>query len=309
MNIGVIGIGNMGLAIALRLRDQGHEVVVRDIDAAREQLALVAGCQIAADPAELAARCSLVIVVVVDGQQSREVVLGQRGIVESLERGGSVMLCPTISPADTEALAGSLADRGIACIDAPMSGGPVRARAGTMSLMVACEDAAFAQWQGVMGQIASPVYRVGRRAGDGARTKLVNNLLAAVNLAGACEALALAERLGLDPALTLSVIEQSSGQSWIGSDRLRRALADERAPQAHVGLLAKDSSLAIEAAVAAGFSTPVGDSAQRCFALAVAAGLAAADDSALWRWMLEGRPTDQGASRSSPLRPEDGTGR
>jgi putative dehydrogenase len=97
--------------------------------------------------------------------------------------------------------------------------------------------------------MASPVFRVRRQPGDGARTKLVNNLLAAINLAGAAEALG-AGRKAWDwtRRLTLAVIERSSGQSWIGSDRLNRALAQATAPLAHLALLTKDSALAIAAA-------------------------------------------------------------
>ena len=281
----------MGLAIALRLRERGHSVEVRDIDRARETLATQAGCHVAADPADMASRCDLVLVVVVDGDQSRDVVLGRAGLASAMRRGGAVMLCPTIGPDDTEGMAQGLAAAGADWIDAPMSGGPVRARAGTMSLMVACEDLVFQRWRGVLEDMASPVFRVGSRAGDGARTKLVNNLLAAVNLAGATEALALAERVGLDPATTLSVIEQSSGQSWIGSDRLRRALAGQTAVQAHVGLLAKDSTLAMRSADGAGLTLTVGQAAMQCFADAAAAGLMREDDSALWQWLRAGRPT------------------
>lgn len=291
MKIGIVGIGNMGLAIALRLRERGHTVQVRDIDHSREVLAMQAGCRVAADPADLARRCNLVLVVVVDAAQTREVVVGQQGLAGAMCPGSAVVLCPTIGPADTEELARSLASARVDWIDAPMSGGPVRARAGTMSLMVACDDAVFERWRGVLDDVASPVFRVGRRAGDGARTKLVNNLLAAINLAGASEALALAERLGLDPALTLSVIERSSGQSWIGSDRLHRALASDTAPQAHLGLLAKDSALAMGSAGLAGLDLPVGAAAMKCFAAAVAAGLVRQDDSALWQWIRHDRPT------------------
>lgn len=287
MNVGVVGIGNMGLAIALRLRERGHAVEVRDIDQAREVLARQAGCRVAADPADLAGRCDLVLVVVVDALQTREVVLGQRGLADAMRPGSAVMLCPTIGPADTEDLARILANARVDWIDAPMSGGPVRARAGTMSLMVACDLAVFERWRSVLDDIAAPVFRVGPRAGDGARTKLVNNLLAAINLAGASEALALADRMGLDPTLTLSVIERSSGQSWIGSDRLRRALAGDSAPQAHLGLLAKDSALAMLGAASEGLRLPVGAAAMTCFAAAVAAGLAREDDSVLWRWLRD----------------------
>ena len=146
---------------------------------------------------------------------------------------GSVLLCPTIAPAQTEAIAVRLAALAIDAIDAPMSGGPARARAGTMSLMVACADAALERHRALLDALADPVFRIGTRPGDGARAKLVNNLLAAVNLAGAAEALALAECVGLDPARMLDVIERSSGQSWIGSDRMRRAIAGDLVPRAH----------------------------------------------------------------------------
>src|SRR5437764_195528 len=135
--------------------------------------------------------------------------------------------------------------------------------------------------QPLRARLGDPGFRLGDRAGDGARTKLVNNLLAAVNLAGAAEALALAERVGLDAARTLAVIERSSGQSWIGGDRMQRALAGATTPRAHTTLLAKDSRLAVAMAAAAGFEGPLGAAAAATFASAVAEGLGDADDSCL----------------------------
>jgi 3-hydroxyisobutyrate dehydrogenase len=281
--IGVIGIGNMGLAMALRLRACGHAVAVRDIDPAPEAVAVAAGAVVYPSPAALARDCALVIVAVVDGAQTDDVLFGADGAAAALPAGAAVLLCPTIAPADVEAAAAGLAALGVGCLDAPMSGGPVRARDGSMSLMVACDDAAWIRWQPVLKQLASRLFRVGTRPGDGARTKLVNNLLAAINLAGAAEALRLADALGLDAARTLDVIEQSSGQSWIGSERARRVLAGDTAPRAHMRLLAKDAVLALAAARAVGLALPLGGEAAETFAAACRAGLAEADDSALWR--------------------------
>ena len=177
--------------------------------------------------------------------------------------------------------------------DAPMSGGPDRARDGTMSLMVAGADATFARHEPLLRHLASRLFRVGTRPGDGARTKLVNNLLAAVNLAGAAEALALAERLGLDAAATLAVIEQSSGQSWIGSDRLHRALAGDTVVKARIALLAKDSALALAMARGLPGNGPklaMGRAAGKAFASAVRDGLADEDDANLGRWMAQPGP-------------------
>jgi 3-hydroxyisobutyrate dehydrogenase-like beta-hydroxyacid dehydrogenase len=162
-----------------------------------------------------------------------------------------------------------------------MSGGPVRAREGSMSLMVACTDGVFARCQPLLKALSSKVFHISQRLGDGARTKLVNNLLAGINLVGAAEAMALAERMGLDLKTTLDVIEQSSGQSWIGSDRMHRAIGGDLAPRAHMTLLAKDTLLAIEAAQKAGFAGPLGETASQVFSKAVQAGLADQDDGAL----------------------------
>ena len=138
------------------------------------------------------------------------------------------------------------ASSNVACIDAPMSGGPARARDGTMSLMVACADAAFAMPSSPCCEaLSSRLVRLGERIGDGARTKLVNNLLAAVNLAAAAEALAMAERAGLDARRTLQVIRTVECAELDRQRPLARALDGDFAPRAHTSLLAKDTTLAM----------------------------------------------------------------
>lgn len=278
---GVIGVGNMGLAMVGRLREQGRSVFVRDVRADRAAMAEREGARACATPAALALQCELVIVAVVDAAQTEAVLFGGEGVAAAAAPGACVVLCPTIGPESVEQIAARLDAIGIDWIEAPMSGGPVRARAGTMSLMVACRDELFARHAALLATLADPVFRLGARAGDGARTKLVNNLLAAVNLAGAAEALALAERVGLDAVRTLAVIERSSGQSWIGSDRMARALASDAAPRAHTTLLAKDSRLALEMARSAGVDARLGTVAAATFAAAVAAGHGDLDDSCL----------------------------
>lgn len=287
--VAVVGVGNMGLGIALRLRDQGHDVTVRDIDPVREALALAGGCTVSATPAAAAAGRELVIVVVVDATQTRDVLFGTDGAAAQLARGSTVVLCPTIAPADVESCAQQLATLGLDTIDAPMSGGPVRAREGRMSLMVAAADPVWARWQPLLAQMADPLFRVGARLGDGARTKLVNNLLAAANLGAASEALALAEHLGLDAHMTLDVIGQSSGQSWIGTDRMTRALAGDTEPRARMALLAKDSGLAMTMAEQAGVRPAIGAQAAALLRMACEAGLTDADDSALLRLLRDRR--------------------
>jgi len=278
---GIVGVGSMGGGMAARLLGQGWRVQACDLVAAKVQALVRLGASAAATPAEAARGAGALIVCVVDAAQAEEVLFGPGGAAAALAPDAAVLLCPTIAPAAVEGLAVRLAGTGRAAIDAPMSGGPERARDGTMSLMVACQDAAFEAMRPLLEDLSNRLFRVGTQPGDGARTKLVNNLLAAINLAGAAEAIALAERLGLDPARTLQVIEQSSGQSWIGSDRMRRALAGDFAPRAHVSLLHKDSRLALEAASAAGFEASLGTQAHAAFARAMASGRADLDDGVL----------------------------
>jgi 3-hydroxyisobutyrate dehydrogenase-like beta-hydroxyacid dehydrogenase len=269
----------MGGAMALRLRDLGWPLAVLDIDPAAA--AACEGAAVCASAAELAARCDCVIVVVVDAAQVDAVLFGAGGVLGASPLPATVMLCPTIAPDDTERIAARLAERGVACIDAPISGGPARARDGSMSTMLAAPEAVLERHRVLLDALSSHQLRISERAGDGARTKLANNLLAGIHLAGAAEVLALAERIGLDPACTLDVIEQSSGQSWIGSDRMRRAIAGDFAPRARTTLLAKDTRLALEMARHAAMELPLGAAASAAFARACEVGFAALDDASL----------------------------
>jgi L-threonate 2-dehydrogenase len=277
----MIGVGNMGGGMAQRLCALGWTPTVHDLDQSKVDYLVPFGALASVDVAQAASKSIATIVCVVDAAQTRDVLFGAHGIAPQLPAGHVVLLCPTIAPQHVESIAADLALQGVDTMDAPMSGGPLRARDGTMSLMVAGADAAVARVQPLLDALSGKVFRISQQVGDAARTKLVNNLLAGINLVGAAEALALAQRLGLDAGRTLDVIEQSSGQSWIGSDRMRRAIAGDLAPRAHMTLLAKDTGLALDAAQAAGFAGPLGAAASAVFAQALRAGLAELDDAAL----------------------------
>lgn len=256
--VSIIGVGNMGGAMAARLGTLGWAPRVHDLDIDKVQNLVPFGALALASATQAAINTVATIVCVVDGAQTREVLFGAQGAAHRMRPGHTVLLCPTISPEDVEHCAGRLAALGVDTLDAPMSGGPQRAREGSMSLMVAGPDGAVARCRPLLEALSSQVFYLSERVGDGARTKLVNNLLAGINLVGAAEALALAAHLGLDLPRTLDVIAQSSGQSWIGQDRLRRALAGDTAARAHMTLLAKDTRLALDAAQAVAAPAPLG---------------------------------------------------
>ena len=273
----------MGGGMAANLLSKGWQVLVSDIDPQKVENWVSKGALNQSIHARLAPDLVAIIICVVDAAQTEDVLFGDQGLAHGLQPGQTVILCPTILPQEVESFSRRLAERGIHMVDAPMSGGPARAADGTMSLLVACPTAVFAQQSTLLNALSSKVFNISEKPGDAARTKLVNNLLSGINLVGAAEALALAQKLGLDATKTLDVIEQSSGQSWIGSDRMRRALAGDYAPRAHVTLLEKDTRLALECALAAGFAGPLGAAASAVFAQAHAVGLATEDDAAIFK--------------------------
>jgi L-threonate 2-dehydrogenase len=284
--VGIVGIGNMGMAMALNLLSKAYRVCVCDIDEDRVRSALGAGATSHTSAQGLAAQCEVLIVAVVNAAQTRAVLFGEQGMLSSAHMPACVMLCPTIAPEDVEQIAAELALHGITTIDAPMSGGPQRAREGSMSLMVACPQAAFTAYQTLLKDLASQLFYISPQVGDGARTKLVNNLLASINLAGAAQCLALAQAMGLNGHTTLQVIEQSSGQSWIGSDRMQRALQGDHQLRAHMSLLAKDSALALRASPLPPAQLSLGVQAAAEFMAACDEGYEGRDDSELLNYFL-----------------------
>ena len=284
--VGIVGVGNMGGGMARNLLARGWPVHVCDLDADKTGVLEEKGAVAHVYPAQLAINSIVTIICVVDAVQTQDVLFGHNGVAAAMPLGGVVMLCPTLAPDDVEGFARDLNPHGLHVIDAPMSGGPVRAADGSMSLMVACAPIVFERYRALLDALSNKVFRISERVGDGARTKLVNNLLAGINLVGAAEVMVMAQKMGLDVGQTLDVIEQSSGQSWIGSDRMRRAIAGDFAPRAHMTLLEKDTRLAVQAAQSAGFVGPLGAAARDVFAQASAGGLNELDDAALFTWLM-----------------------
>ncbi len=283
MNVGVVGAGAMGMGVVRSSLRGGFPTHVRDvrIEAHEEASRLGAACH--ASPASLARECEAIVVLVVDSAQIEDVLFGPGGIAHG---GGHpvVLLGSTIAPADASSFAQRLASVGIEAIDAPVSGGPQRAAEGTMTMMLAGAPAAIARCEPLLTAIAGKVFVVGTRPGDAAKFKIVNNMLASTNLAAAAEAMAIAERAGLDRKLVHDVIAASSGASWIFADRVPRALADDYAPRAATRILCKDVGLAVDLARDVGVDAAMAQAAQRAFRAAVDDGFGEQDDAAMVEW-------------------------
>ena len=283
--IGIIGIGVMGLAMARNLHGKGYAPCVRDVDPLPVARAAELGIEACDSAAALAARCDVLLIVVVDAAQIDAVLFGADGVVHAaaVTRTAplAVLLCSTIAAHDTERFHARLAEHAIELIDAPISGGPVRAADGSMSMMLAGDAAVLARLDPLLRDLAAKRFVISAKVGDAARTKLVNNLLAGINLVAAAEAMALGARLGLDRQVLFDVINASSGASWIGQDRMARALKNDFEPRARAVILTKDVGLAVRMADAASIETPLGDAALSVFKATVAAGLGEHDDAAV----------------------------
>jgi L-threonate 2-dehydrogenase len=274
----------MGLGVVRSLVRNGFEVGARDILPRAEAAAVAAGATAFPTPAALAREHRVVILLVVNAAQIEDVLFGENGAHAALMQGAIVIVSSTVAPAYIATLASRIGARGARLIDAPVSGGPRRAADGTITIMVSGEGEAIGECAAVFDAIAGRRFVVGARAGDAATFKVLNNQLAAVNLAAGAEALAIAVHAGLDPHLFAEVVGASSGASWMFADRMPRALAGDYAPLAATTLLQKDVGIAVDTAAALGCDAPLARAAREAFDAAVAAGYGAEDDASLLKY-------------------------
>lgn len=284
--VAVLGLGAMGLPMAARLAET---FVVRgyDIAPARLDLAAAAGVARTESATDAATGADVVLVAVRDAAQLADVLFGASGIVDALAPGAVVVLTSTVGTDGVAEVAASLAERGIGLVDAPLSGGPVRARQGDLLIVVGAEPAALAVAHPVLERLASTLTVVGERAGDGQALKTVNQLLCGVHIAAAAEALALADRLGLDLDRTLEALQAGAAASFMLGNRGPRMLQawdDEGAEVlSRLDIFVKDMGIVGAAARRAGLPAPLAAAAEQSYLVAQAQGLGEADDSAVIR--------------------------
>jgi 3-hydroxyisobutyrate dehydrogenase-like beta-hydroxyacid dehydrogenase len=259
----------MGMGIAKALLGKGFEVHVRDIVPSREAEAIAAGAK------RLDSDVDVVISVVVDAPQTRAVIEEHGG------RAPAFMMCSTIAPSESERFAAALFAVQVGMLDAPISGGPARAHAGTLSMMASGADAVFDHCKPVIDATTAKCFRMGTRPGDGSRMKVVNNMMAASNIVAACEAMAMAARLDIDLQQAMAVVNASSGGSWMFADRMPRALAGDYAPTAAARVLLKDVGLFVEIARSFGLAAPMAEQAHQVFRDTIERGYAEEDDCAV----------------------------
>ena len=279
MKVGVIGLGTMGMGAALNLHRKGHQVVGCELREAARAAFVAAGAAAVATPAELPADLDAVVVFVVNAAQTEQVLFGPEGCLARLNQGAVVLCCATIAPEAAKALGPRIAAAGFLMLDAPVSGGKAGAEAGTMTVMAAGSDAAFAKARPVLEAIAGKIWRLGDQPGIGSTVKMVNQLLAGVHIATAAEALALGIRAGADPNTLYEVIASSAGNSWMWQNRVPHMLAGDDTPHSAVNIFVKDLGIVLDQARALSFPLPMAAAAHQLFLAAAAHGEGAKDDA------------------------------
>jgi len=278
-NIGVIGLGAMGLGIAKSLRRAGYRVHACDVRV-EAALAFAAGGGVACEsPAQVAQQCELIVSVVVNAAQTEAVLFGEQGAAAGMKPGSLFIMCSTVDPNWAVALEARLAKQDILMLDAPISGGAAKAASGEMTMMTAGRPAAYAKAGDALDAMAGKVYRLGDAAGPGSKVKIINQLLAGVHIAAAAEAMALGLREGVDPAALYEVITHSAGNSWMFENRMAHVIAGDYTPLSAVDIFVKDLGLVLDTARATKFPLPLSATAHQMFMQASSAGHGKEDDS------------------------------
>ncbi|MFI5327623.1 MAG: NAD(P)-dependent oxidoreductase, partial [Candidatus Rokuibacteriota bacterium] len=252
--VGFIGLGAMGDPMALNLVKRGFSLVVHDIDPAKAERWRTRGAALAPSPAEVAAKADRTICMVGTTAEAEAVIAGERGIIH-LARAGHIVACmSTIDPFVARRLAEQLAARGIAMVDAPVSGGTERAASGELSIIVGGDAQTVAACQDLFRAMGKNVFHMGG-LGQGLAMKLVNNMLIQVNTVAVAEALVLGVKAGLDPQAIYDVVRVSTGNSFAFETRVPRMLKRDFSPGGTVDISFKDQEL--ETAFAKQLGVPV----------------------------------------------------
>ncbi|MCI9594528.1 MAG: 2-hydroxy-3-oxopropionate reductase [Lachnospiraceae bacterium] len=254
MKIGFIGLGIMGKPMSKNLVKAGHELVVCDFnkDAVAELVEM--GAKQAANGAEVAKECDVIITMLPNSPHVRSVALGENGIVDGAHEGSVLIDMSSIDPTESKKIGEELAKKGIEMLDAPVSGGEPKAIDGTLSVMVGGKKDLFDKYYDMLMVMAGSVVYVGE-LGSGNVAKLANQIVVAVNIAAVGEALAFAKKAGTDPELVYQAIRGGLAGSTVMDAKAPMMLSRNFKPGFRIELHIKDLNNALNAAHA--ISAPV----------------------------------------------------
>ena len=284
---GVIGLGSMGMGMAQSMVKRGIKVAGFDINAAAIAKLAEAGGSGAASVAGVAKGADVLLVVVVNAAQTDTVLFGDNGAAAAMKRGSVIISSATMAPDDARKLAAKAEALGLLYLDAPISGGAAKAAIGQLTVMASGTQETFKRARPVLDAIAATVYELGDTAGIGASFKMVNQLLAGVHIAAACEAVTFAKKLGLDLPTVYKVITASAGNSWMFENRVPHILDGDYAPRSAVEIFTKDLGIVSDMGRREKFPLQIAATALQMFLMTAAAGMERDDDASVARMIAE----------------------
>jgi 3-hydroxyisobutyrate dehydrogenase-like beta-hydroxyacid dehydrogenase len=278
--VGFIGLGAMGLPMALNLANAGIALVVNDIDAAKVEPLKAKGAAVAASAEQVAAATDRTIVLVETTEQAEAVIIGAHGIIRGAKAGHIVICMSTIDPFAARNFADRLTGLGIAMLDAPVSGGTGRAQSGELSVIVGGPAEVLAKCQDLFDVMGNRTFHVGP-LGSGLAMKLVNNMLVQVNTVAVAEAMVLGVKAGLDPRTMYEVVRVSTGASAAWELRVPRILEGNFEPGGTIDISYKDQELETAFAKRLGVPLLLANLTQQVYQMARAQGLNKQDGAAV----------------------------
>jgi putative dehydrogenase len=278
--IAVIGLGSMGYGMAASILAAGHRTHGFDINP--DQVArFQAQGGAAGDLDSIAGAIDALVVVVLNAAQTETVLFGDAGVVPAMKRGSVVLACATVPPAFARDMAACCADYGVHYLDAPISGGSMKAAAGKLSIMASGTAEAFSSAAAALDATAEKVFTLGDAAGAGSAMKAVNQLLAGVHVAAMAEALTFGLSQGVSAEKFVEVIPECAGTSWMLENRAPHIVAGDYTPHSSVNIWPKDLGIVLDIARGVGFEAPVTQAALAQFVEAASMGLGGEDDAAV----------------------------
>lgn len=256
MKVGFVGLGAMGAPMALNILRAGHEVTVHNRTRTREEPLAAQGAKRAASPAEAAQGMDVIITCVSDTADVREVVLGHGGIVEGATKGAIIVDMSTIDPGVTRELAAAVGKRGLAWLDAPVSGGTEGAKKGTLSIMVGGEASDLEKVRPILAAMGQTITHIGP-VGSGQLTKAINQIIIAGTYLGVAEGIAVGLKAGLDMDKVVQAVGGGAAGSWGLTNRSGNMIRNEYPLGFRVRLHRKDLEIALHAAKDLGVSLPI----------------------------------------------------
>jgi 3-hydroxyisobutyrate dehydrogenase-like beta-hydroxyacid dehydrogenase len=286
--IGFIGLGNMGLPMALNLCKAGYPLLVCSSRPESAKQVLAAGGKSAASFAELARRADIVITIVPADKEILELYTAPGGLIENMRDGALCIDMTSAKGSTKQAVAGCAKQMGknIGVIDAPVSGGVAGAKAAALTIMAGCEKSLFDRAMPVFQALGKKITHTGD-IGSASNIKMINQMINAGNSAVACEALCVAKKLGVDLNIMYDIINDSSGSSFVFKNNVPRFMRGDHAPGFRLDLMKKDVGLFIESAQAHSAFTPMSEFVYQVFKAASNQGSGDKNATGIFTWYAQ----------------------